>query len=250
MRGSLLYTFIMVTVLFIQSCATVEHNVMVRNIDLSDVLGTIESNQNSVNSVRGMASVKIESMSENSSFKQATVVKSPDLFRLEILAVFGKTIGVLVSDGEKVYLNTARDSMVFEDAGIFNLSYFYPGIPREITTVVLSDMLLGRVPFGLWGDSYSLQFDSETRLLDISYRNSLGRTTSLLADPVKKRVEKARVNLYNDRTVNIEYSDFGFDGMDFFPKRTVVRSDKYLLRITYVSSLDINPDLDGFVFKP
>lgn len=240
----------MASVLFIQSCATVEHNVMVRNIDLDDILGTIESNQNSVSSLRGMASVRIESISEDSSFKQATVVKSPDMFRLEILAIFGKTIGVLVSDGEKVYLNTARDSMVFEDAGNFNLSYFYPGIPREINTVVLSDMLLGRVPFGLWEDSYSLRVDRETRLLDISYRNTLGSTTSVLADPVKKRVEKARVNLYNDRTVNIEYSDFGFDGMDFFPKRTEIKSDGYLLRITYVSSLDINPDLDGFVFKP
>lgn len=244
------YLIVVTSVMILQSCATVEQEVMVREINVDDVLNSVEKNQMSVNTLKGMASVRIESIAEDSSFKQATIVKSPDIFRLEILALFGKTIGLLISDGNKVYLRTTRDEMVFENAERFNLSYFYPGIPPEITTSVLADILLGRVPFGLWQDSYTIGMDETTRLFDISYENSLGTKTSLLVDPLKKRVEKAIVNLYNGRVVEIDYADFGFGGMSSFPKKVEISADGYLLKLSYISSLDINPELDGGLFKP
>lgn len=244
------YLIILISAMFLQSCATVEQDIMVREVNVDDVLNSVQKNQKSVNTLKAMASVRIESIAEDSSFKQATIVKSPDIFRLEILAVFGKTIGVLISDGEKVYLRTSRDEMVFEDSERFNLSYFYPGIPREITTGVLADILLGRVPFGLWQDSYTIRMDEVTRLFDVSFENSIGTRTSLLVDPLKKRVEKAVVNLYNGRVVEIEYADFGFGEMGFFPKVVEISADKYLLKLSYVSSLDINSELDKKLFKP
>lgn len=223
---------------------------MIRKIDTSGVMDSVKENQDSVETIKAVASVRIESIAENSSFRQATAVKSPDLFRIEILAVFGKTIGVLVSDGEKVYLRTARDSMVFENSEAFNLSYFYPGIPREITTDVLADILLGRVPFGLWVENYSVDIDRKSRLLRISYTNSLGTTSTLLIDPLETRVKKAFIDLKQEGKVEIDYNDFGLGGIETFPRVTEVRAGNYMLKLSYTGSVDINKKLDDTVFAP
>lgn len=248
--NKLFYPTVIILVVLMQSCAGMQQDINVRNISINEVLQTVETNQDSVKSLKGMASVRIESIAENSAFSQATVVKEPDIFRLEIIAAFGKTIGVLLSDGDKVYLRTSRDELVFEDAENFNLSYFYPGIPPEITSKVLTEILLGRVPFGLWHNTYDLEIDQDSRMLAITYSNSINTDTTVLLDPISKRVEKALINLYNDRVVDIDFMDFGFDGMEFFPKVIRISADKYMLKLSYVSSLDINPDLESDIFKP
>lgn len=197
-----------------------------------------------------MASVRIESINENSSFKQVTIVEKPDLFRLEILALFGKTVGVLISDGDKVFLRTSRDEMVFKNASGFNLSYFYPGIPPEISTDVLTDILLGKVPFGIWNKGYSLGIDNDSRMFTIKYLNSIDTQTILFVDPVKKRVDRAVVNLDNDRTVQITYGDFITEGEASFPREVEISSEGYLLKMSYVNSIKINPRIDRKLFQP
>jgi len=197
-----------------------------------------------------MASVRIESIDENSSFKQATIVEKPDFFRLEILALFGKTVGVLVSNGEKVYLRTSRDEMVFENASRFNLSYFYPGIPPEITTDVLTDILLGKVPFGLWQEGYSLDIDNESRLFRIRYINSIGTLTILFVNPANKRVQKALVTLDRGKTVEINYDNFVKGRDEYFPMEVEISAEGYLLKLSYLNSLKINPEIDRKLFQP
>ena len=241
---------LLATILFTQSCATLQQDVVVRDISINDIAKSLEDRQQAVNSLKAMASVRIETPAETNSFSQATVVKAPDIFRLEILAAFGKTIGVLISDGDRVYLRTSRDQLVFEDSERFNLSYFYPGIPREITGSVLTDILLGKVPFGLWDSTYSVEIDDDTRLIKLSFTNSLNTKTGLLIDPVAKRVEKAVINLYNDRVVDIDYEDFGSGKLESFPKVIRISTDSYVLKLSYVSSLKLNPQIDSDLFKP
>lgn len=231
------------------SCAPKQYEI----VDIAEtpaILQSAASSHDHVRSLRGIASVRIESPGDSASFTQATIAESPNSFRLEIIAAFGRTIAVLASDGQRVFLTTSRDEVVFEDVHRFNLSYFYPGIPREITAVVLTDLLLGKIPFGLWDDDFSLTIDSGTGMLVIGYINGIGTYTTAYLNPVKERIEKAEIDIGNDTVVDITYSDFHEANNATFPRRMELTSGAYTLRLTYRRTPEINPVTDRNLFKP
>lgn len=233
------------------SCATKNVDINVEKIDIRDILDSIKSAHDDITTLKGFARVKALNRSDSVNFNQATVLQSPNMFRLEALAIFGQTVAVVISDGEKVYFRTPKEKLTFEEAESFNLSYLYPEVPSDLTTPELINVMLGKVPFGLWNEDLTLDIDdgSEKRLL-VVYKNLNSTKTVLKIDPLYKRVENAVVELSSGDTLTIYYGEYIEVGGYFFPKKIKLLYSSNELSIRYDDNVSLNSDIENSLFFP
>ena len=152
---------------------------------------------------------------------QITVLELPLKFRLEALAVFGQSVAVVTSDGERVVFRTSSDEITFPDVRNFNLSYFYPGIPEELKTEQLIELLMGKVPFGLWDEDYDVVLDKERAKIAVEYINSGNTITVILIDPVTGNIESADIVLEGESLLTINYTNYQELDSYLFPKNNI-----------------------------
>ncbi len=249
MKSFLFFVFICFV---FSSCTAVKYNAVVKPIDISSVLNAVKEKQQKIKTVKGVASIRIVTPSESVSFRQIILIEKDLRYRFEILGAFGKTIGALISDGNRVYLVTSRDRMTFEDVHSFNLSYFYPEIPSYVNSLVFTEVMLGKVPLGLWNSHYILDIEpvSGMRMLTVTFRNSLGSKTKVYINPEKKRIEKAALHLPRGGEVEISYGKFvKTDGVEF-PTAIEISSSAYRIKITYINPPRVNGKVDLNMFSP
>lgn len=234
---------------FIVSCASKTLNLNVENIDIRNILESVERSNSAFNKLKGLAKIKAINPFESVSFNQVTVLDHPDRFRLEAIAVFRQTVAVIISDGKHVYFRTPRESIKFEDSKNFNLSYFYTDIPLELRTGELIDILLGKVPFGLWTDHKDINIDFDGKLL-VSYINGNGTNTTLLIEPLKKRVVSAEIELGSKENLVINYLNFqDINGFDF-PMTIKILYSRGELIVNYDKNILLNSEIDNDLFVP
>ena len=240
--------FLIFTVLLLfAACAPKQVPVNYDEINIDEILLQVKSNQESIRSLRGVARVKAKSSYDDLVINQVTLLQLPLKFRLEALAAFGQSIAVLTSDGEKVIFKTSNDQVVFPDVENFNLSHFYPGIPRELKTPQLIDLLLGKIPFGLWIEDYSVNINKEKGKIEIYYINSNNTETRLSIDPLTGYLERADVDLGNSNILSIDYTNYiKLDNL-VFPKAIYLKYLSYELSIKY-GDLSLNDKIEDSLF--
>lgn len=232
------------------SCATKNVDINVEKIEIRNILDSINSAHNDITTLKGFARVKALNRFDSVNFNQATVLKSPDMFRLEAFAIFGQTVAVVISDGEKVYFRTRKEKLTFEEAQSFNLSYLYPEVPSDLTTPELINIMLGKVPFGLWNEDLNLDIDGSEKKLLVAFKNMNGTKTVLKIDPLYKRVENAVVELSSGDTLSIDYGEyFEIEGY-FFPKKIKLLYSSNELSIRYDDNVSLNSDIESSLFFP
>ena len=239
----------LVLLLLIISCSAKTVNLKVENVDIHKILDSIKKSNSEINSLEGLAKVKAVSSFDNVSYNQATILEYPDLFRLEALAVFGQTIAVIISDGEKVYFKTPRESITFDDSQKFNLSYFYSDIPTELKTTQLIEILLGKIPFGLWDENKIIGI-SEERELFVNYKNDNETYTSIYFNPINGEINTMIIELSNGENLRINYSDYNRIGDNNFPKTIEILYAKGQLIIKYGKDILLNSEVDSNLFLP
>ena len=240
--------FLLLSVFILLSCAKKIEPVDFSLLDTDQIINDIEVYQDSVKSLRGMARVRAKSSFEDVTISQATLLDAPDRFRLEALAVFGQSIAVLVSNGEKVIFKTRNDQIKFEDATSFNLSYFYPGIPSDVKSSQLMDILFGRVPFGLWESGGEYEIGNNDNMLTISYINIKGRPAVLYVDPISLRLASAEIELDGGELLIITYSNYINQNDINFPRDIHLSYAKDELSIKYEKGLELNGKIDESLF--
>lgn len=240
-------TFIFVLSLVISGCVPKQVPINYEDINVEDILQQTKTNQESISSLRGVARVKAKSRYDDLVINQVTLLQLPLKFRLEALAAFGQSIAVLTSDGEKVVFKTSNDQVVFQDVRNFNLSNFYPGIPAELKTQQLIDLLIGKIPFGLWDEDYNVGFDKEKGKLTLQYNNLNDQNTLLMIDPVSGNIEHAEVNLDETNILKIDYTNFTKLDNLVFPKTIELKYLTYELSIKY-SDLNLNDNIEDSLF--
>ncbi len=243
MRLTIIITFIF----FITGCAPKQLPVNYSDLNVADILQRVKTNQESIMSLRGVARIKAKSNYDDLVIRQVTLLQLPLKFRLEALAAFGQSIAVLTSDGEEVIFRTSNDQVVFQDVRNFNLSNFYPGIPSELKTEQLIDLLLGKIPFGLWQEDYDISFDSETQKLVLNYINLNNHKTVLTLNPLSGDIENAAINLDESNILYIDYTNFTKLDNLVFPKAIDLKYQSYELSIKY-GELNLNDQIDDSLF--
>jgi outer membrane lipoprotein-sorting protein len=243
MRLAILFAFLF----FYTGCVPKQVPINYDEIKVDEILQLVKTNQESLRSLRGVARVKAKSRYDDLVVNQVTLLQLPLKFRLEALAAFGQSIAVLTSDGEKVILRTSNDQVVFPDVRNFNLSNFYPGIPSELKTEQLIDLLIGKIPFGLWLENYNIGFDKEAQKLAVEYKNSNNLNTVLIIDPLSGYIEHAEINLDESNILKIDYTNFTKLDNLVFPKSIDLKYLSYELSIKY-GEINLNDYIDYSLF--
>ncbi|HXG30018.1 MAG TPA: DUF4292 domain-containing protein [Thermodesulfobacteriota bacterium] len=236
---------------FLLSCAKKTVEVDLRGVSLAEVLNRVRRSENGVESVRGLASVSVRSPDRRVSFNQVTIAEEPNLLRLEALAPFGRTAGMIISDGQKIYVFSSREEEVFDSAEEFDFSLFYPELPIRVRVDNLVNLLLGRLPEkpDYEGSRIELGKGSSHILLTLFDEN--GERSVLWINPINYRIEKAKINLDGGITATCRFGDFKDFGVGvYLPKRIEMEVDGFSISINYNDRVEVNRDVDRNLFKP
>lgn len=208
--------------------------------------------QNSVRSVKGLASVSIKTPQDKISYTQVTLAEEPDLLRLEALNPFGSTVGFISSDGKNIYIVSQSGRSVYDIGEAFDLSYVYPGLELEITIEHLVDLLVGRVPKDLFTGDKEIELSSSPESIVLSFKNDAGVSYDRLwINPANNRVGKAQIILESGEAANINYEYFdGLINGHYFPRVIDFQTGELAIAITYEPDVVLNKTIDSSLLKP
>lgn len=223
-------------------------------LDIPVIVQELEEMRGSVSSVKGFARVRIVNGGEKVSFRQATIAREPNMLHLQVLAPFGRTAGMLISDGREAHLITRSEHLVYASYDDFDLAVLYTGLPVGIGIEELVALLLAR-PAGLWGgpsgeeETYEPSFDSG--LLLLTPTGAGGRVTGLWLDPWNMRLRKAVVRLDDGGSATYGFSKYVEDTSGlWFPTRISFEIEDYSIAVSYASDVELNSPLDPSLFEP
>jgi outer membrane lipoprotein-sorting protein len=233
------------------SCAKKTVEIDIESIDVGDVISRVIDAEDSVNSVKGLASVKIESPYNNVSYKQVTIAEEPNLLRLEAIAPFGRTVGMIISNGEKIYVISAEERNEFDNLEEFDFSNFYPDLPVKITLKNLVNLFLGRLPEEPDFINSQVLLGTDDGRVVLTLFKDRKKESVLWIDPLNYRISKAMITLENGSTATCAFEDFIDVGNGTqIPRRIELRVDEYLISLKYDRDVDVNTDIDRNLFKP
>lgn len=242
------YSLILLVFLF-ASCTTRSYDLVVDQIDIKELISEVKENESSFNSLKAFANISIQSKQEKIFFDQVTIVKKPDLLRLEALAAFGTTVAQVLSNGSKIHFITRSEKLVFDNTDDFSFSYIYPDLPSNLNVNNLVNVLLGSAPFNVWNDPYSIQFSGVKNSFSIIFE----RKDDLKFDinTKYKVIEKVSYKLHNGDEVEIEFSNFtSVEDKKYFPMNILIKSSEYILMVKYDDKLSLNESLGISLFQP
>lgn len=241
-----------VLLIFLASCAPKYVKPVLEGTPAEGIAYKVALLQNSIKSVKGLASVRIRTERDKISYTQVTLAEAPDLLRLEALNPFGKTVGFISSDGVNIYIISQGNRGEYGIEETFDLSYVYPGLELEITIENLVKLIMGRVPKELFGSGHEPTVAVVPEGVMLTFGNETGREgDTLWVNPLNNRVEKARIILDTGApaTVTYEYFDGLING-HFFPKVIDFKTDELRITITYEPGVELNEPLDRALLKP
>jgi len=239
-----------IILLLVVSCAKKTVHVDLTNFELGDVISRVKEAERSVRSVQGLASVRIHSPVENVSFKQVTIAEEPDLLHIEALAPFGRTAAVLISDGDKVYVNFPKERTEFDNIKDFNFSLLYPRLPVDISLENLVNLFLGRLPEDPDYDESSILIRADQNQIVLTLFKNRLKESVLWVNPETYRIEKALIRLENGNTAACEFKDFiDFGNGVSMPRKIELKVEEYSIQLKYDKDVSVNLNIDRELFK-
>ncbi len=243
--------FIFIAVLLLLSCAKKTVEIDLGRINLPEVLTKVKEANEGARSIKGIASITIKTPDRSVSFKQVTIVEESNLLYLEAIAPFGRTAGMVISDGKKTYVILPEEKRVFDNFKEFDFSYIYPDLPVKITINNLVNLLLGRLPEGQMNEDSEVQLSVKSNHIILTFLNSGKEDSVLWVNPINYRIEKAKINLQGGVQANCEFKDFKDIGSGVsFPTKIELKLDRFSISVKYDEEVEINGDLDKNLFKP
>ncbi|HSE83734.1 MAG TPA: hypothetical protein VLB01_04220 [Thermodesulfobacteriota bacterium] len=241
--------FLFLPVLF--SCARKAVDTDLSKIETSEVIKRVRASEEKIKSVRGLAYIRIETPDEAIAFRQVTVAEEPNLFRLEALDPLGRTVGMITSDGEKIYLIFPEETRVFDSLHQFDLSSIYPAFPVRIGADDLVNFLLGRPPVKTDYEDDKIYMSTAANKLVLHVFGKEGEQESLLQiNPLTYVIEEARVNL-DGGSATASFSNFAeTESGSLFPRRLELRFSDSVISVKYDDRVKVNREVDRNLYKP
>ena len=172
----------------------------------------LEGRFKSFENLKGIVHINLKAGKKGNSFNMVTVLKSPDLFRFEILNPLNQPIAFITSDGKNIYQTDLKNS----NLTVFPISkqaseklLGLPFVPSE-----LIEIITGNVPVGK-SEHHILQFDKDNNFYILTLFQSSDETSDNKL--VKKYwIEQARliplkleVSEQSGKTLyEVDYSDY------------------------------------------
>lgn len=248
-RSNLMRFSFLILLFFLGSCAERSYNLVIEEINLTQIVETIKKRNSDITSVKGLARVSMSSKNEKAFFDQVTIAQKSGLLRLEALAAFGTTVAQVISDEKKVYFTTRNEKLIFEDLEEFNFSYIYPDLPQDIKIINLVNVLLGSAPFSIWNDDFSVDFTGMNNEIKLNFKRDDNLTIVLNTEI--NVIDKISYFTENREKVEISFDNFVYlNNNIYFPKNILIISGEYALGIKYNDDVIINEKLNISIFKP
>ncbi len=249
-RKFLFCVFFLMVFLFL-SCARKPPEIDLSKVDVNELLQRVAEVQGKVKSLKGLAYVNIKTPDRSVSFNQVTVVQEPDLLRIEALAPFGRTAGVVISNGEEVYVIFPQEYAVFSSLDEFDLSLLYPELPLTVSIDDLVNLFLGRVPQRIYldkGIKTKLSVDSGYLVLTLSKN---GRNDVIWVNPLTYRIEKAKLNLNGGVLGVLRFKRFKeFAKGVLSPQELELKTEGFRIHVIYEDTFEVNGNVDRELFNP
>lgn len=242
----------MISILFLASCGAKKGDVQIEDDNLSVILEKIELFEGAVRSLKGLAKVKIKTPDNKISYTQVTIAERPDLLRLEALNPFGKTVGFISSDGTNIYIISPSERGVYDSSTSFDLTYVYPGLNLKITATNLVNLILGRLPDGVYDLRSAPEMSADGDLINLNFNSdSSSVSNSLWVNSTNYRVERAEFSLDHGAKAVVKYKYFEdlIDGF-YFPKTIDFASEGLSITIIYEADLELNKNVDKSLYRP
>jgi len=241
-----LFFVIVFSLIFFLSCAKSIELPDISNFNSNELVKTVAEKESLINTVKGIALVRLKSPEKKVSFKQVTIVKDPNILRLEALAPFGRTVAMVISDGTKVSLEVSSEKLVFYRVEDFNFSDFYGFIPVKIGIQELTDFLLGKIPVHIFNDKYNLGVDEKEGLILLESKTS---KNIIWINHNYVRVAKASIYLENGDHVNVSFNKFReIEPELFFPFEMELKYEDFSIYVKYDYDVDINKNIRDDLF--
>lgn len=217
-----------------------------RKIDSVEILSILKEQEEKVDTVKGLALARLQSPDDKVSFRQVTIVESPNKLRLEALAPLGTVELAVISNGSKVLLKFPKDDVLYNQLEAFNFSVFYPNIPVPINIDHLSKILLGRLPVDLFNDKYEVEVDEANNQLILSSTTS---DNKLWVDFKYFRIKKAAFLFEYREEIVVHYSNFIPFESFYFPREIELNLKDYSIFIKYDYDVVINEQVRQSLFE-
>ena len=233
------------------SCAKKNVEIDLGKINLPDVLKRVKESQQGIKSVKGLASVTIKAPDKKISFNQVTIAEEPNLLHLEALAPFGRVVGTVVSDGEKIYVTFPKERRVFDKAQEFDFSSLYTELPVKITVDKLVNLLLGRLAEPPEYNLSQVYLSAKPNYLILTFIKDGKEESTLWVNPLNYRIERAIINLNSGVSATYRFDDFEDAGAGIsFPKKIELKVNKFFISLRYNNEVEVNGKVDRDSFKP
>jgi outer membrane lipoprotein-sorting protein len=216
------------------------------SLDSAQVVSMLKEQEEKIYSVRGLAIARLRSPDQKISFRQVTIVESPNKLRLEALAPLGSTELAVISNGKKVLLKFPKKDVLYNQLEAFNFSVFYPNIPVPINIGHLSNFLLGRLPIDLYNDKYLVEIDEKNNSLILTSTSS---DNKLWIDYGYFRIKKASFLFQNEQKIVVNYDEFKPLESVYFPRKIELNLKDYSIKIKYDFDVDVNETIKQSLFN-
>lgn len=233
------------------SCTKKMVEIDLDRVNLLEVLKKVKESQQSIRSVKGLASVTIKAPDKRVSFNQVTIAEEPNLLHIEALVPFGRAVGTIISDGEKIYVTFPKERRVFDRTQEFDFSSLYSGLPVKLTVDKLVNLLLGRLAEPPEYESSQVYLSTRSDYLILTLFKNGKEEGVLWVDHINYRIERANINLGGGVSVVYRFDDFKDVGPGVsFPKRIELKVDKFSISLKYDEDVEVNGNIDRNSFKP
>ena len=233
------------------SCAKKNVQIDLSRINPLEVLKKAKEGEESIRSVKGLASVSIKAPDRKVSYNQVTVAEEPNLLHLEAVAPFGRVVGMVFSDGAKIYVISPEEQRTFSSLHEFDFSFLYPGLPVKITVDDLVNLLLGHLPQEPEYEGSEVHLSAKSNYIVLTLLKNGKEESVLWINPLNYRIEEANINLSEGIMATCKFGDFKDLGAGvFFPKRIEFKVGGFSILVKYDEGVEVNGEIDRDLFKP
>ncbi|ORJ61536.1 LolA family protein [Geothermobacter hydrogeniphilus] len=206
------------------------------DVGARELLQHLESSARRLQSLRGLARVRVESPQRNFGATQVLLVSKPNRLRAETLSLFGTPMLLLSSDGRQLQVLVPGQNRFYQGAASGRNLQRFTNLPLRLEDLV--HLLLYQVP--LLADVERLEADAAGPLLFLSGDGD--RRQELQFDN-QLRLVRCRLSRGGAVWLDIGYGDFSAE--QNFPRSISLRLPQrdILLEVQF-RQLEINPQLD------
>ena len=144
----------------------------------------------SFGSLKGIAHINLKAGKKGNSFNAVVVLKTPDLFRFEILNPLNQPLALITSDGENIYKTDLKNSSLTVSPISEQASEKLLGLP--IVPHELVEIMTGNISFEKT-EHHMLQFDKDNNLYILTLYQNSGDTSNNKYLIKKYWIEQARL---------------------------------------------------------